>query len=174
MCTIVNVVARIHQSNAGNPVPGRLRVLSICIIVCISRKSGTEIEETAVRNGVLVIVTGKVGIDLPAKSTNSQQMDIYERLVCSPSIARAIWSDCLRVENCLCKSKPSRLIWSWILEVCFRRSHGSHAPKSLIVVTHRLRPIRGHHIIIRPSLPLYRSLRNIVVGRIASVVPVID
>jgi len=65
---IVNVVLCIHQPNARNPIPSLLRKASVGIITGISSKASTEVEEAAICNGVLVIVSSKILVHLPSKS----------------------------------------------------------------------------------------------------------
>ena len=66
--TIIDIVLGVHQPDARHPIPSLLRKGGICIIVCVSGKAGTEVEETAIGNGVLVIVSRKILVHLPSKS----------------------------------------------------------------------------------------------------------
>ena len=91
-----------------------------------------------------------------------------------PSIASIVRSDSLGVEDGLRQRKPSRLIRSWILEVGLGGAHTSHSPEALVIITHRLRPVRRHHIIILSRLPLNSCRNDIVVRSIAGVMPIIN
>lgn len=66
--TIVDVVVRVHQANVRDPIPGFLCPVGISSIVRISSKTGTEVEKATVRDGVLVIISGKVLVHLPPES----------------------------------------------------------------------------------------------------------
>jgi hypothetical protein len=143
MSTVVDVVVRIHQSNAGNPIPSLLCLLCVCIVVCVSSKTSTKVEEAAVRDRVLVIVSGKVLVHLPSEPGKYQNASLKREQVNLPSTAQSLDSQSfsLSIEYCLCKRQPRRLIRRWVLEVSLSGSHGGHSPKSLIVVAHGLRPI---------------------------------
>lgn len=66
MSTIIDLVLRVNQPNAGDPVPGVLCVLRVRIVIGVSGESRSEVEEAPVRDGVLVIVTAEPLVDLPA------------------------------------------------------------------------------------------------------------
>jgi hypothetical protein len=70
--TIIDIVVLVHQTNARNPIPDDLCMLSICIVGGISSKTGTKVEEAAVRDGVLVVVSGKIWVHLPSESARYQ------------------------------------------------------------------------------------------------------
>ena len=72
MSTIIDIPICIHQSNSLDPIPGFFGVLSVGGIVGVLGQSGTDIEEAAVRNRVLVIITGEIWIHLPSKSVDVQ------------------------------------------------------------------------------------------------------
>jgi hypothetical protein len=151
-------------------------MLCVCIVVCISSKASTEVEEATVRNGVLIIVAGKILVHLPPQSGRYQNRSMRREKDNSPSTAYSLYrhSFGLGIEHCLCKRKPRRLIRRRILEIGLSSRHGSHSPESLIIVTHGLGPIRGHHIVVFSNLPLYSCFDNVVVRRIAGEMPIID
>ena len=66
--SIINVVVCVHQSNILYPIPNSFRVLGVGIVIGVSGKSSTEIEEAAVRDRVLVIVSGEIWVYLPSQA----------------------------------------------------------------------------------------------------------
>jgi hypothetical protein len=163
--TIVDVVVRVHQANVRDPIPGFLCPVGIGSIVRISSKTGTEVEKATVRDGVLVIISGKVLVHLPPESGECQNVGKNRAWKNLPSTAYRFYCQprSLGIKDSLGKRKPRWLARRRILEVGLSSSHGSHSPKSLIIVTHGLGPIRGHHIVVLSDLPLYPCLDNVVV-----------
>lgn len=68
MATIIDMIIRAHQARPLDPVPRLLGVLEVRIIRCIASQPGANIEETSVRNRVLIVISDQVGIDLPSQS----------------------------------------------------------------------------------------------------------
>ncbi len=122
MGSIVDVVISIHQTHVLNPIPGLLRMLGIGGIVRVSRKSGTDVEEAAVRNGVLVIVSSQVWVYLPPKSA-LYQPKASKFSINSPSTTQAVRSSGLRIEDSLSKRKPLGRSSRRILEVRLCSGH---------------------------------------------------
>jgi len=73
MGTIVNSVVLVHQPNTPDPIPDHFDMLSVTIVASVPGETCTNIEEAAIGNGVLVIITSEVRIDLPTQSTDISQ-----------------------------------------------------------------------------------------------------
>jgi hypothetical protein len=65
VCSVIDVIILVHQTDSRNPVPDYLCVLSICVVVGVASESSTKIEEASVCNGVLVVVSGEIWVNLP-------------------------------------------------------------------------------------------------------------
>jgi hypothetical protein len=65
VCSVIDVIILIHQTDSCNPVPDYLCVLSIRVVVGVSSESSTKVEEASIRNGVLIVVPGKIWVNLP-------------------------------------------------------------------------------------------------------------
>jgi hypothetical protein len=63
--SVIDVIILIHQTDCCNPIPDYLCVLSIRVVVGVSSESSTKVEEASVRNGVLIVVSGKIWVNLP-------------------------------------------------------------------------------------------------------------
>lgn len=46
--TVVDVVVRIHETDTSDPVPSRLCPVGIGLVLGVSRKSSTQVEETTI------------------------------------------------------------------------------------------------------------------------------
>lgn len=71
VCTIVNVPVCIHESHALDPREGSFRVLRISLVVGVSSKPGRDVEKCSVGNGVLVIVSDQIWVDLPSQAIHT-------------------------------------------------------------------------------------------------------
>jgi hypothetical protein len=65
VCSVIDIIILVHQTDCRNPVPDYLCVLSICVVGGVASESSTKIEEASVCNGVLVVVSGKIWVNLP-------------------------------------------------------------------------------------------------------------
>ena len=74
MGSIVDVVAVIYQAHASCPIPSFLREVGVGVVVGVPRKAGAEVEEAAVRNGVLVVISTEEREHLPSQSNTRQQI----------------------------------------------------------------------------------------------------
>lgn len=92
----------------------------------------------------------------------------------SPSTTLIIRPPSLRIKHRLRKSQPAGRARGGILKVRLRSGHGRHAPEALIVIAHTLRPVARHHVEIFAYLCLDALGRDVVVGGVARVMPVID
>jgi hypothetical protein len=66
MGSVVDIVAVVHQADGLDPRPGLLGMLRIRVVTGVSRQSRAQVEEASVGDGVLVIVTRQVRVDLPS------------------------------------------------------------------------------------------------------------
>lgn len=66
--TIIDIVLVINQTDTLNPVPSLISPLRVSGVASVSSKSSTNVEETAVRDGVLVVISGIESKDLPFES----------------------------------------------------------------------------------------------------------
>lgn len=67
--TVEKLVFWRNEAYRLRPVVSRLGPQSICVIIGVSCKTGSKLEEDTVRNGVFVVVAVVKRIDLPPKST---------------------------------------------------------------------------------------------------------
>ena len=70
VCSVVNIVVRVHQADVLDPVPDDFCVLGIGIVIRVPSESSTEVEKTAVCNGVLVVIAGEIWVYLPSESSH--------------------------------------------------------------------------------------------------------
>lgn len=102
--SVVVVIIRTHEPNSEFPVPGLLSPVGIGVVTKILVESGGNVKETAVGNGVLVVVTIVEGIDLPSQTSSARSV--------VPALV-------LCVEDSLCHGKPRRLTIGEIRKLVF-------------------------------------------------------
>lgn len=68
MGTIIDLVIGVYQPHAGRPVPDLLGIFGICLIISVPGEPGTEVEEAAVCNGVLVVIPTEERVNLPPQA----------------------------------------------------------------------------------------------------------
>ena len=117
---IEELVSRAHQSNRGLPVPHGIGPFGIGVITGIDGQTTGDVEEAAVGDGVLVVVSIIEGIDLPSQATSA-------RLI--------VPAHGLGVEDGLGQGEPLGPIGRRIGEAILRRRHGGHTPEGLIIIT---------------------------------------
>ena len=113
-----------YEADADGPVPRLFGPVGIGLVVGILCQPGGQVEEAAVRDGVLVVEAAVELRDLPAEAAATG--------VAVPLLG-------LPVEDGLSECKPLRLVRRWIGEPVLGRGHGCHSPESLVVVTLRQR-----------------------------------
>lgn len=102
--TVMELVLRRHDANSLGPVPHPLGPFGVSLVARVLSQARREVEETAVRDGVLVVVAAVERVNLPSE----------------PAIAGLIVPPYgLRIEGGLSKGKPLRFvrwrIWEPIL-----------------------------------------------------------
>ena len=157
--SVKDLVGAADQADLHRPLVRLGRPLSISLVASVSIQASGNIEETALRNGVLVVVAVVEWEDLPSQTT---------------ATSLVVPSACLTVEDCLCESEPTGLvIWRvWVAD--FGGCHGGHAPEGLIVVTQRLGLVLGLVVHVCTALVEHGLCCDLIVLRVASVIPVID
>lgn len=68
VATIVDMIISIHVTHIPDPIPSRLGMFVVRVVVSVSSKSSGDIEEAAIGDGVLVIVASEIWVDLPPQS----------------------------------------------------------------------------------------------------------
>jgi len=92
--TIIIVVLRANCSNSERPIPSLHRPIGVSCIISVPSQPGGNVEEAALRDGVLVIVSIVEGENLPLETSTA---------------ASSVPSTGLKVEDGLSKSEPLRL-----------------------------------------------------------------
>lgn len=152
-------ILRREKSNISSPLPRLIRPVRICLIARILGQSRSNIEETTIRNRVLVAKPLVPGEYLPSK----------------PATARSrIPPHRLRVKHCLRQRKPLRLIWRRIWKIPLCRGHCCHAPECLIVVSLSHCLILGHEIRVGAGLPQQGLSGHVVPCVVPCICPVVD
>lgn len=80
----------------------------------------------------------------------------------------------LRIPNSLGEREPLWLVFGRIGELVFGGQHGGHAPEALVVVSQRSGMVGGHVVFIVAGLVKHALHDDLVVGRVAGQVPVVD
>lgn len=137
--TVVDVVVVIHESNTSHPVPSGLGPGRVGFVVGVASKTRTEVEEAAVRNAVLVVISVVGEGNLPSQTATTSS-------IVSSRVS-------LGVEDGLSQGKPLRLSLGRIGEVLLGGKHSSHSPETLIVVSERCCDVGGHVVLIGANLP---------------------
>ena len=89
--TVVEEVVRAAEADLAAPVPHPVGPLCVCVVAGVGGQSSGHVEEAAVRDCVLVIVTVVEGEDLPFQPAGA---------------GRSVPSQGLGVEDSLCESEP--------------------------------------------------------------------
>jgi len=162
MGSVVDIDLVVHQANAAHPVPRLFRIVRVCHVVCVSRQSCAEVEEYPVRNAVFVVIADVELRNLPAHPPTA-------------SVIVSFWC-CLCIEDSLSQLEPARLARvRRVGKPRLGREHGGHAPKPLIIIAQRGRPVVGHVCVLwRAGLEDQRLHGRGNVRLVASVVPVVD
>lgn len=128
VCAVVEEITRANEANVGRPVPRLCRPLGVGGIAGIPGEACGQIEEAALRDGVLVRVTGVEGKDLPSQAT------------AAGSVVPAAG---LQVEDGLGEGEPLRLVGGRVWKVVFGGRHGGECPKGLVVIAGRCGLVRS-------------------------------
>lgn len=121
----------VYQSNIRAPVICPLGPLKVCVILRKCSKPGSNVEESAIRNGILVVVPIIERKDLPSQASTT--------CILTPPVS-------LGVEDSLGKSQPLRLILRRVWKPYLGRNHGREGPKHLVVIAFGLCLIRRHEV----------------------------
>lgn len=73
MGSVVDLVGVIYQAHASCPIPSPLGEVGVGVVVGVPGKAGAEVEEAAIRNGVLVVVSTEERVHLPPQSSKRQR-----------------------------------------------------------------------------------------------------
>lgn len=177
---MVAIIAILDQPNRICPVPSLLRPLCVRCVACVSGEPRGKIEEAAIGDGVLVVVAAVEREDLASVSRSIVKwyVDVGVSQAYLPSQASStssvVPSSCLRVGYRLCKSEPLWTICRRIWKVDFGCSHDCHTPEALIVISKRPRLVGWHIVPVYSSLMQHCLRGDVVVCRVACVVPVVD
>ena len=71
---VVEFVVLVHETNRSRPVVHRVGPLRIGLIVGVPCQSCRHVEEAAIRDGILVIVTVVEGENLPSETSATRQV----------------------------------------------------------------------------------------------------
>jgi hypothetical protein len=157
---IIDVPVLVDVADGLGPVIGLFGPEGIGAIARVTSQTSSDVEEDAVGNRVFVIVSVVGEGNLPSET--------------------AVAVDCippggLRVEDGLGEGKPLRFAADRVLEVDLGSQHGRHAPEALVVIPQGRGPVRRHKTVLRRArLENHGALGQVVVRRVARVVPVID
>jgi hypothetical protein len=157
--SVVEVVVLAHKSYRKLPLPSLLSPIRVGVVPEVLVESRSDVEETAVGDGVLVVVSVVEGEDLPPQTS---------------AACRLVPALVLCVEDGLSKREPRGLPISKIGQFVLRRGHGGHSPESLIVVSERLGLVVGHEGVVGAHLSLHGLCGDLVVRVVARVVPVVN
>lgn len=141
------------------PVEDLVGPIRVGLVASVDSQTGSDIEETAVGDGVFVIESGVEGEDLPSQP---------------PVAVLVVPSAGLQVEDSLSKRQPLRLVLWWIWELLLGRRHRCHCPKPLIVVTLGLGLVWRHVVGLRADLEQEALCGDLIVCVVSSVVVVIQ
>ena len=156
---IEEVEILIHQADRRHPVPHLPSLVRIRLIASIHRQPRSNVEETTIRNGVLIIVPIIEVEDLPLQPTTTR---------------RRIPSRDLGIEHSLRQREPTRRPIRRIRILILSRRHSRHPPKRLIVIPLSFRLVRRHIIVIWTDLMQHGLGGDVVPGIVACEIPVID
>jgi hypothetical protein len=157
--TVKDLVSTTDQADVERPSVRLGRPLIVSLVASVGIQARCNVEETALRNRVLVVVAVVESENLPSQTSST-------RLV--------VPSRGLTVEDCLCQGKPARLVIGGVRVANFGGRHGCHAPEGLIVVSERLGLVLRLIVHGSTSLVEHGLCCDFVVGVRTSVVPVID
>lgn len=160
MRAVVDVVVVVDEPDAPHPLPRLLGPVRVRLVVEVAGESRPQVEEAAVRDGILVVVAVIRERDLPAQAAAAGVV-----------VAARVG---LRVEDGLRQRQPLRLVGRRVREVLLRRLHRRHRPEGLVVVAQGGCVVRGHVVLVGADLVQHRLRYLIVVGVVARVVPVVD
>lgn len=141
-----------------HPIPDSRGVVAVRLIASIRVETACQMEKASIGGAILVIIPGVPLIDLPSKATAAML-----RVPATP----------LNVEDALSQSQPLRLTRRRVVKVQFRCGHNRISPKRLVVVPFVLALVARHIVVVRPGLEEKALLNNIIVGRVAGVIPII-
>lgn len=157
---VEDVVVLVDIAHAHAPVVRLLRPLRIRVVAGVAGKPRAQVEEDAVGNGVLVVVSVVGQRDLPPQAAVA---------------VLAVPPRRLGVEHGLRQREPLRIFGGRVLEVILGGDHGRHPPEALVVVAQGRGPVGWHVAVLwRAGLEDQRVFRHVVVRRVVRVVPVVD
>ena len=157
--TVKDLVSATDQADVERPSVRLGRPLIVSLVASVGIQARCNVEETTLRNRVLVVVAVVEGENLPSQTS---------------STSLVVPSSGLTVEDCLCQGKPARLVIRRIGVANFGGCHGCHSPEGLIVVSEGLGLVLRLVVHGSTSLVEHGLCCDFVVGVRTSVVPVID
>lgn len=148
-----------QKSDSHGPVPSTLCPLGISHITGVSCQPRRKVKEATVRNCILILISAVEKINLPLQT---------------PIARIGVPSRGLLVKHRLCHRQPRRLILFRVRKVRLRRHHRRERPERLIVVSLRPGLVCRHQVAVYARLVQDGLLRNVIVGCVPGVGPVID
>lgn len=158
MCAIEEVEVWGHEARSLRPVEDLVGPVHVGLIAGVDGQTGSDVEEAAIGDAILVIVPRVQAEDLPSQP---------------PVAVLVIPPAGLQVEDRLSQRQPLRLILGWIGELLLGRRHRCHCPKPLIVITLGLGLIWRHEVGLRADLEQEGLRGDLVVCVVSGVVVVI-
>lgn len=134
MHAIIHVILFINQANSLHPVPRLDRPVGVRCIIGVSCQPRPEVEEDAIRDSILVVISHIRWRHLPPQPAAT---DVVVAIGRGLGIEHA-----LRKRQPLCTLRIRfEQLCRWIWEVIFSRQHGGHAPEALVVVPEGQGPV---------------------------------
>lgn len=156
---VVDPVRVGYEFHVHHPVPGLDGPVRVRGVTGVQRQARRDVEETGLRDGVLVVVAVVPGEDLPPQ----------------PAVAvRRVPPGRLRVEDGLGERQPPWFVFRGVREPDFSRRHNRHTPESLIIVPFCKRLVGRHVVVVRSDLKLEPFHREVIISRIPGVIPIIN
>src|SRR3569833_2445086 len=158
MGAVVDIVVGRHEAHFVHPVLRFVRPVGVGRIQRVASQARAHVEEDAVGDAVLVVVSIIGGGDLPPHATAAR-------------VVVALGGG-LGVEDALGQGQPLRLVLGRVREGGLGCEHGRHAPEALIIVTEGQRPVVWLVAVLR--LEEHGLRYHVVVARVVGVVPVVN
>lgn len=125
---------RAEEANVPHPVVDSVGGVQVNLLFSVSVQTGGDVEKTSVGDGVLIVVTGVPGENLPSQTASTRGG--------VPTVVHG-------VEDSLDQIKP-RLVS--VGKVSLDGLHDSHTPHTLIIITLRHTLVGRHVVVVGTSL----------------------
>ncbi|KAH3660576.1 hypothetical protein OGAPHI_007162 [Ogataea philodendri] len=158
VCEIVRV-RLVHKLDSNKPVVHFLGPVDVRVVSCESGQTGTDMEQSSVRDRVLVVVTRVPRENLPSKASVTT--------VSVPSPGHG-------VENGLCQIQPLWLVVRRVGEVPLGGLDCSNSPERLIVISFSGGLIQRNVVVVFSNLVQQRLFDGFLISVVFQKVPVID